>query len=150
MHHFKTEQLLPIGLEKAWIFFSSPKNLSLITPPGLDFKILTQLSEEEIYEGMEIDYTVKPLLGIPIHWQTEICKVEMKQYFTDRQKKGPYKIWEHTHTFTEQKGGVVMKDIVNYELPYGIIGNVANTIFIKSKIKNIFNYRKKVLETLFN
>lgn len=70
MHHYKTEQFLPIELSKAWQFFSTPKNLSRITPPEMDFKIQTQLHDDEVYEGMIIDYTVRPLFGIPMHWRT--------------------------------------------------------------------------------
>ena len=99
---------------------------------------------------MRIDYTVKPLLGIPLRWQTEICKVKRQKYFTDRQQKGPYKTWEHTHTFTEQKGGVLMQDVVVYKLSLSFIGSIANSIFVRKKITNIFNYRKKIPETLFN
>lgn len=150
MHHYKTEQFLPISIEKAWAFFTSPQNLSLITPPELDFKILTRLTDEEIYEGMKIGYTVKPVLGIPLRWQTEICKIKKQKYFTDRQQKGPYKIWEHTHSFSEQKGGVLMQDLVVYKLPFSFVGIIANSIFVRRKIINIFNYRKKILETLFN
>lgn len=149
MHRFKTEQFLPIDKKKAWDFFSSPKNLSLITPPEMDFKILTQLNRENIYEGMKIDYTVKPLFGIPVHWQTEICKLSHQNYFTDRQTKGPYKIWEHTHTFIEQSNGVLMTDVVNYEIPLGFLGNFANLILIRRKIESIFDYRKMILEKLF-
>jgi len=150
MHQFKAEQFLPIDKSKAWDFFSSPKNLSLITPPEMDFKILSKLNGEEIFEGMKIDYTVKPLLGIAVRWQTEICKVQNQNYFTDRQAKGPYKIWEHTHTFSEVDGGVLMHDIVNYKLPFGFLGRTLNSILIKGKIESIFVYRKKVLATLFN
>jgi len=150
MHQFKAEQFLPIDKSKAWDFFSSPKNLSLITPPEMDFKILSKLNGEEIFEGMKIDYTVKPLLGIAVRWQTEICKVQNQNYFTDRQAKGPYKIWEHTHTFSEVDGGVLMHDIVNYKLPFGFLGRTLNSILIKGKIDSIFVYRKKVLATLFN
>ena len=150
MHQFKAEQFLPIDKSKAWDFFSSPKNLSLITPPEMDFKILSKWNGEEIFEGMKIDYTVKPLLGIAVRWQTEICKVQNQNYFTDRQAKGPYKIWEHTHTFSEVDGGVLMHDIVNYKLPFGFLGRTLNSILIKGKIESIFVYRKKVLATLFN
>ncbi len=146
---YKTEQFLPISIDKAWDFFSSPKNLSLITPPEMDFKILTQLNGKEIYEGMLIDYTVKPLLGIAMHWQTKICNVEKNKVFADTQLKGPYKLWEHTHTFKEIEGGVLMNDVINYELPLGFIGNIAHSLFIKNKIENIFVYRKKVLEKIF-
>jgi len=150
MHQFKAEQFLPIDKSKAWDFFSSPKNLSLITPPEMDFKILSKLNGEEIFEGMKIDYTVKPLLGIAVRWQTEICKVQNQNYFTDRQAKGPYKIWDHTHTFSEVDEGVLMHDIVNYKLPFGFLGRTLNSILIKGKIDSIFVYRKKVLATLFN
>ena len=149
MHQFKAEQFLPINKREAWDFFSSPKNLSLITPPEMDFKIISKLNGEEIFEGMKIDYTVKPLFGIAIHWQTEICKVENQRYFTDRQVKGPYKIWQHTHTFSEIKGGVLMHDVVNYKLPFGFIGRALNSIFIRRKIETIFEYRKNILNNLF-
>lgn len=149
MHQFKVEQFLPIDKRKAWDFFSSPKNLSLITPPEMDFKIISEFNGEGIFEGMKIDYTVKPLFGITVRWQTEICKVQNLKYFTDRQAKGPYKIWEHTHTFTEVAGGVLMHDVVNYKLPFGFIGWAVNSILIKNKVENIFDYRKNVLESLF-
>jgi ligand-binding SRPBCC domain-containing protein len=149
MHQYKAEQFLPINKKQAWDFFSSPKNLSVITPPELDFIILTDLKEIAIYEGMKIDYTVRPLLGIAVRWQTEICKVDNQNYFTDKQVIGPYKVWEHTHTFKEVNNGILMYDIVNYKLPFGIIGNLVNAILVKRKIESIFEYRKQKLESIF-
>lgn len=146
---YKAEQFLPIDIEKAWDFFSSPKNLSVITPPEMGFKILTELNGKEIHDGMLIDYTVKPLLGIAMHWQTKICSVEKHKVFADTQLKGPYKSWEHTHTFEKINNGVLMKDIINYELPFGFIGDIAHTLLVKKKIENIFAYRKSVLEKIF-
>ena len=146
---YKAEQFLPIDIEKAWDFFSSPKNLSVITPPEMGFKILTELNGKEIHDGMLIDYTVKPLLGIAMHWQTKIRDVEKYKVFADIQLKGPYKSWEHTHTFEEINNGVLMKDIINYELPFGFIGDIAHTLLVKKKIENIFAYRKSVLEKIF-
>lgn len=149
MHQYSSEQFLPIDKNKAWDFFSSPKNLSLITPPEMDFKILSKLSGEEIFEGMKIDYTVKPLFGIKFRWQTEICKVQRHKYFTDKQLRGPYSFWEHTHTFEEVNVGILMKDVVNYKLPFGLIGKALHSIIIKGKVESIFAYRKKILESLF-
>ena len=149
MFQYKTEQFLPIGIDEAWRFFSSPKNLAIITPTELDFKILTNLNDEEIFEGMKIDYIVKPLLKIPMRWQTEIIKVNKGRNFTDRQLKGPYKIWEHTHTFKSINDGVLMHDVINYQLPFGFIGNIAHTLLVKKKIQNIFIYRKNILEKIF-
>ena len=150
MYQFKAEHLLPISLEDAWKFFSSPTNLPVITPPALDFKILTPNLPAETYAGMIIDYKVRPLLGIQMHWKTEITAVNKNESFTDRQLKGPYKVWEHTHYFKKVEGGVLMTDIVNYELPLGIIGKLAHAIIVKKEIENIFSYRKEKLNELFN
>lgn len=146
---YNTEHLLPIDIDQAWDFFSSAKNLARITPPEMDFKILTQLDDKEVYEGMLIDYTVKPLFGVPLQWQTEIFRVNKPDYFTDRQLKGPYKIWEHTHSFIQKENGVLMKDEVRYQLPFGIIGRIAHAIFIKKKVESIFDFRGKALNKIF-
>ena len=146
---YRTEQFLPVTIEKAWDFFSSAKNLSLITPPAMDFKIVSDLADAPVYEGMLIDYTVRPLLGIKVRWQTEICKVQKPLFFTDRQVKGPYKLWEHTHTFTIQPNGVLMKDEVRYRLPLGILGGLMNQLVVRKKLEEIFRYREKTLLKLF-
>jgi ligand-binding SRPBCC domain-containing protein len=146
---FTTQQYLPIGIQQAWDFFSSPKNLSLITPPELDFKILSQLDDTAIYEGMKISYTVKPILGIPVFWQTEITEVQHLKKFTDCQLKGPFKVWEHTHTFEVKVNGVLMSDSVNYEVPFSYLGKIIERLIIRNKIKAIFEFRKIVLEKLF-
>lgn len=149
MFQFTTEQWLPVNMYEAWDFFSSPKNLSKITPPELDFRILTNLNGEEIYEGMVIDYTVKPLFGIPLHWQSEITGVEKYAFFSDIQTKGPYKLWKHTHYFESKDGGILMKDVVDYNLYFGFLGKAAEKIIVRKKIEKIFEYRKAVLEKLF-
>lgn len=149
-YYYNTEQFLSIDINKAWDFFSSAKNLAFITPPEMDFKILTSLDEKAVYEGMLIEYSIKPLFHIPLYWQTEICKVQYPLYFTDRQLKGPYKLWEHTHTFIEREGGVLMKDEVKYELPFGIIGKIAHSLMVRKKIEGIFDFRKQILNKIFN
>jgi len=149
IHHYKTEQQLPISIEEAWDFFSSPKNLSAITPPEMEFKILTKDLNKDIFEGMEIDYRVRPLLRIPMKWKTRLCQIDTKKSFTDIQLKGPYSIWEHTHTFEKNANGILMKDVIKYKVPMGIFGNWLNSLFIRKKIENIFNYRKETLEKIF-
>jgi ligand-binding SRPBCC domain-containing protein len=146
---YSTEQVLRTDIETAWTFFSTPKNLALITPPELDFRILTAIDEYTITEGMIIDYIVRPLLGIPVRWKTEICDVEKPFRFQDRQLKGPYRLWIHTHTFAEAKDGVVMKDEVQYALPFGWIGRLTHHFVVRKKIENIFHYRRQVLHKLF-
>lgn len=150
VYKLNSEQFLPVNMEDAWKFFSSPLNLAKITPPELSFKVLSKLDGSEIYEGMIIEYSIKPILGIPLRWKTEIGKTERNKFFVDKQLQGPYKHWEHTHTFIEEKGGVTMYDSLKYELPFGIIGDITHRLFLRRKVEQIFLFRKKVLDKLFN
>src|SRR5688572_5656986 len=147
--HYKTEQLLPVDINKAWDFFSSPENLSVITPPALDFTIFDDLKDKEIYTGMIINYRVKPLFGIPVKWQTEITDVEKPFSFTDRQLKGPYNLWEHHHRFVEKADGVLVMDHVRYQLPFGFIGTISHSLVIRKKLDDIFTFRRSTLTSLF-
>lgn len=150
VHQLKRTQQLYCDTATAWSFFSSPHNLSRITPKDMGFVVLSELPDEDIYVGMIIDYTVSPLLGVPLKWQTKIIQVDHEKSFTDFQQKGPYKLWSHHHEFSPNQDGVLMTDTVHYELPFGIIGSFAHHIFIKKKLEGIFNYRYQVLEQLFN
>lgn len=145
-YQLKRKQQLNTDLKTAWEFFSSPHNLSKITPMDMRFKVLTEVGNQPIYEGMIIDYSVSPLLNIPMRWQTEITKVEHMKSFVDFQKKGPYKLWNHLHEFEENANGVLMTDTVDYELPMGIWGDWMQRMIVGKKLKQIFDYRYKVLE----
>ncbi|MFC4163283.1 hypothetical protein ACFOWU_06450 [Epilithonimonas zeae] len=149
-HQLKREQQLNCNIEKAWAFFSSANNLSVITPKDMNFTVLTQLENDDIFEGMIIDYHVSPLFNIKMNWQTEIIKVDYLKSFIDFQVKGPYKLWHHYHEFVENDEGVLVKDVVDYELPLGFLGEIAHNLFVKKKLDHIFDYRKEVLELLFN
>ncbi len=150
IYKLKREQQLNCDIESAWSFFSSPRNLSRITPKKMGFVVLSDLSESDIYKGMIIDYIVSPFLGIPLKWQTEITAVDYKKSFTDFQKKGPYKLWRHHHRFIPNQNGVLMIDTVDYELPLGFIGTITHELMVKKKLKGIFDYRHQVLDQLFN
>jgi len=142
-------QFLPIGVDEAWSFFSAPSNLAVITPPEMGFVVHTLLDGKPIYNGMRIDYTVRPLLGIPMRWRTEITGVDAPGLFTDRQEVGPYSLWEHTHTFEPVPGGVKMTDHVKYALPLGVLGVMMHSVLVKDKLKRIFDFRKDKLTELF-
>jgi ligand-binding SRPBCC domain-containing protein len=143
------KQLLRIGINKAWTFFSDPGNLAFITPESMHFKMLQLPEGEKMHTGMEITYRVRPLFGIPVTWVTKITAVNAPYYFVDDQKSGPYKQWHHEHFFREMEGGTEMIDIVNYELPFGIVGNLAAKLFVNKRLEYIFNYREKKLKELF-
>lgn len=148
IYHYNAEQWLPVDLQRAWQFFSSAKNLAKITPPDMNFRIKTALGDHEIYEGMLIEYTVSPLFGIPVFWKTEITEVNPPSVFKDSQVKGPFALWEHTHSFTEQDNGTLMKDRVKYQLPLGVLGEITHRLIVRKRLEGIFNYRRKVLENL--
>ncbi len=148
MHHLRSTLRLPISLDEAWGFFSSPKNLAVITPKELNLVPTTELPSE-MYPGMFIEYTVRPLLGIPMKWVTEITHVREKAFFVDEQRMGPYQIWHHQHHFKAIPGGVEMLDILDYRLPLGPLGIMMEKIMVGKKVREIFEYRTGRLNELF-
>jgi len=151
VHSLKRVQHLPISIEKAWEFFSNPQNLSAITPANMGFNITSDpdFSARKTYAGQVITYTVKPLLGIPLFWMTEITQVQEGQFFVDEQRVGPYTLWHHQHHFKPIPGGVEMTDLIHYRVPLGWIGDFANWLFVRRQLEGIFNYRWKKLEEVF-
>lgn len=143
------KQFIPISLDEAWEFFSDPVNLEMLTPPDMRFQITSESPGRKMYPGMIITYIVSPLLRIPMHWMTEITQVKEKEYFIDDQKSGPFKIWHHQHHFEEVNGGVEMTDIIYYKVGFGFIGAIANSLFVKKRVKKIFEFRQQVLDRLF-
>jgi ligand-binding SRPBCC domain-containing protein len=148
MYQLKTKQIIPTDLETCWDFFSSPKNLKKITPNYMGFEVLLEIPEK-MYAGLMIEYEVKPLLGIPMKWITEITHVDELKFFVDEQRKGPYKIWHHEHHFKQVENGIEMTDIVSYEIPFGILGKIAHPLVVKKKLTEIFDYRFQKVEELF-
>ena len=148
-HSIKTVQKIPISLEMAWDFFSNTANLQAITPENMGFRVISKHHGETMYAGQVIEYTVKPVLGIPLYWMTEITQVKDKEYFIDEQRFGPYSLWHHQHHFKAIEGGVEMTDIVHYKNPMWLFGRIANTLFVQKKLKDIFDYRFKKVEELF-
>ena len=120
-----------------------------ITPPHLNLKVTNEIYGDEVYSGQVMTYKVKPLLGIPFSWMTEIRHVEPLKYFVDEQRKGPYKLWHHQHHFKTIEGGTEMIDIVHYRLPMGLLGSMANEWMIKKELRKIFSYRYNKIIELF-
>ena len=149
VYSIKTTQYIPTDIATAWDFFSKPNNLKTITPPHLGFEIISKNHGPEMYAGQIIEYTVKPILGIPLYWMTEITHVVQQEYFVDEQLFGPYSLWHHQHHFKTVKNGVEMTDIVHYKIPLAFLGDIANTLMVKKQLKAIFNYRFAAVENLF-
>lgn len=149
IYTLQQSQMIPAPIHTVWEFISSPYNLKQITPDYMGFEVLTKDLPEKMYPGMIISYKVKPLFNIPMTWVTEITHVRDFEFFVDEQRIGPYKLWHHQHHLKEVDGGVLMTDIVNYKPPFGLLGDLSNSIIIRKKLDEIFLYRKKKVEQLF-
>ncbi len=149
VHSLEAIQKIPASLPEVWELFSNAANLARITPVNLGFRVISRRLPAKIYPGLIIEYTLKPVLGIPVYWMTEITHVNGNSFFADEQRKGPYRLWHHQHHFREIEGGVEMTDIVHYQNPLWLLGELANTLFVKKQLRDIFSYRfHKVNELL--
>lgn len=148
-YQFKRTQSLKQPIEKLWDFVSNPKNLKTITPDYMGFDIRTKDLPDQMYEGMIIGYRVSPVLGIKTTWVTEITHIKPGTYFVDEQRAGPYKLWHHQHFLEAVDGGTLMRDIVSYQPPFGLLGSIANKILIQQKLAAVFDYRQKVMDEMF-
>jgi ligand-binding SRPBCC domain-containing protein len=149
VYSLKSVQKIPVPVPEIWDFFSSPKNLPELTPAALGFKIISRHHGDKIYQGQIIEYKVSPLFGIPLYWMTEITHVEDQQYFVDEQRYGPYSMWHHQHHFRPVEGGVEMTDIVHYKNPFWVLGDLANGLIVRKKLREIFTHRYSSIETRF-
>ena len=138
-------QPLPVVFE----FFARPENLERITPPWLRFRILSP-SPIEMKQGATIAYSLR-VRGIRLRWLTEIERWNPPFGFIDVQTKGPYRLWRHTHRFSEVEGGTSIVDTVHYALPFGVLGRLAHRLLVARDLSRIFDYRaRRVQELLFN
>lgn len=135
-------------LEQAWAFFSNPNNLNEITPPELAFKI-TSPFVEAMHEGQIVTYRVKIAPCIYVNWVTEIKAVSPNSAFVDEQRFGPYAFWHHRHSFEITSNGIIMQDLVSYALPFGIIGRIVHALYVKRKLRWIFQQRMLILNQKF-
>ncbi len=145
----ETVQYVDASIDDCWAFFSSPQNLQKITPETMGFNI-TDFDGKNMYAGQIIQYKVSPLAGLKLSWMTEITVVKDKEYFIDEQRFGPYALWHHKHFFEPTENGVKMTDVVHYALPLGFIGRIVNTLVVKNKLKEIFEYRVQAVNKIFN
>ncbi|MFM8330816.1 MAG: SRPBCC family protein [Candidatus Methylumidiphilus sp.] len=142
-------QTLPITLEEAWPFFSTPRNLEQITPGFLNFHITSDVPDD-IYNGLIITYRIAAVAGVPMSWVTEIKHVERLRQFVDEQRIGPFRFWHHLHRFRAVEGGVEMEDTVHYVMPWGWAGQIVHALFVRARLRAIFDFRRAYLEQHFD
>lgn len=148
LYRLLARQSLPISKKEAWEFLSDPKNLKKITPDHMGFQILSG-GERPMFAGQIIQYKVTPVAGYSTKWVTEITQVKEGEYFVDEQRFGPYALWHHKHFLKDVNGGTEMEDIIDYKLPFGILGQLGHPILVKNRLQQIFTYREQKLIELF-
>jgi ligand-binding SRPBCC domain-containing protein len=144
VHHLETRIWLPQPLELVFGFFANARNLDLLTPPWLHFRIRTP-GPIEMGRGATIAYELR-LRGIPLRWQSEIAIWEPPYRFVDVQRRGPYRRWAHEHTFAEQAGGTLVSDHVVYAVPGGIL---VQRLLVAPDLRRLFRYRQAKLAEIF-
>ena len=149
IYRLERTQQIPAPAKQVWAFIASPLSLGEITPPYMQFEITSAGLPETLYAGMLICYNVRPLLSARLKWVTEITQVKEPDYFVDIQHKGPFRSWHHQHLFRAIAGGVEMSDVVHYQPPLGILGRMANRLFLKKQLDDLFDYRRAKIEERF-
>lgn len=130
-------------------FFSNPANLAQLTPPSLDFTVLTE-APEKMYSGLMIEYRVRPIWGIQMAWLTEITHVDEGRRFVDEQRIGPYRVWHHEHHFRSIEDSVTeMRDVVHYVLPLSPFSELIHSWLVEPQLQKIFEYRERKTRELF-
>jgi ligand-binding SRPBCC domain-containing protein len=150
VYSLKQKQFIKADLATVWDFFSTPANLGKITPSHMNFKTLQMTGGEKMYTGQLISYKVSPFPFLRMRWTTEIKSVVEGKHFIDEQKLGPFSLWYHQHFFEAKDGGVEMTDEVVWAVPLGLLGRLANTLFVNRSVKDIFEFRRQAVESIFN
>lgn len=146
-HRLSASQFVARPIEEVFDFFSRPENLGRITPASMGFEFLTD--DRDMRDGLVIRYRIRPLLGIPLTWTTKITGYEPPFRFQDIQLSGPYARWEHSHTFEAVPGGTLVHDEIQYAVPLGPLGDLANKLVVRSELERIFRHRAETIRTVF-
>ena len=145
-HILQQEQRIPASLDEVFPFFARPENLEHLTPDFLGMRVLTP-RPIPMHVGAIIDYVVS-LNGLPMRWTTCISEYEPPHRFVDVQLKGPYSFWHHTHTFEADGDETIIRDEVQYLLPFGPLGLVAHQLLVRRQLNTIFNFRRQYLDSI--
>lgn len=149
MYILERQQRVTGTLEQAWAFLQNPANLDRITPPDLQFHIVTDIPAI-MYNGLIVEYRITiPLIGTH-SWVTEIKHIREGLSFVDEQRLGPYRFWHHYHEIRQEKGGVLLMDRICYQPPFGVLGRLAHRLYIRQTLERIFDYRRLRLEELLS
>jgi ligand-binding SRPBCC domain-containing protein len=148
LYKLERSVIVPAPRDEVFAFFSDPQNLARITPRSMGLKI-TRIDKLPVRPGFRIAYTVKPLFGVRVKWVTRITVFDPPDRFVDIQEQGPYRFWRHEHTFEDLNGHTLMRDRVEYDMPFGLIGDVVQRLVVASQLRKIFEHRTRKIARLF-
>jgi ligand-binding SRPBCC domain-containing protein len=148
IHYLEREQIITAPLGRVWDFFADPRNLNDITPADMKFEIVAG-GEGSMFPGQLIEYRIQFVRGMQSVWLTEIAHVREPEYFVDEQRIGPYRFWYHEHSFETVEAGVKVSDKVSYATPFGIIGELMHWLWIRRRLRGIFDFRRDKIASLF-
>jgi ligand-binding SRPBCC domain-containing protein len=141
IHILERRQRVGVPIDEAFAFYGEARNLERITPPWLGFEVTTP-TPIEMGVGTLIEYRLR-LHRVPVRWRTRIEAWDPPHRFVDVQIKGPYSLWEHTHTFkADEPGATIIEDTVRYAIPFGPLGNLADRLLVRRDLRQIFDYRR--------
>lgn len=146
IHRLEREQLIARPLDEVFEFYASARNLERITPGWLGFHVVTP-GPIRMQPGTLIEYRLR-LHGVPVRWLTRIETWEQNSAFVDRQVRGPYRLWNHLHEFEEREGGTLVRDRVDYALPFGPLGELAHLALVRRDLRRIFDFRREAVATI--
>jgi ligand-binding SRPBCC domain-containing protein len=143
-YRLERRQWVPRGLDETFAFFERPGNLAAITPPWLDFRLLTP---EPIVMAADLvlDYRIR-VLGVPVPWRSRIAEYAPPHAFRDVQVRGPYALWDHCHRFVPVRGGTLVEDEVRYRPPLGPLARLLDALSVARQLRAIFDYRRARIE----
>jgi uncharacterized protein YbjT (DUF2867 family)/ligand-binding SRPBCC domain-containing protein len=146
-HRLHASQFIRRPIEEVFAFFAEPRNLARITPSSMGFEFRSD--DLEMREGLEIEYRLRPLFGVPVGWRTRIDAFDPPHGFRDVQLAGPYRRWEHSHAFHAVDGGTLVEDEINYELPLGPLGELGHGLLVRAELQRIFSHRARTIDSVF-
>ena len=146
-HRIHAEMVVDRPIDEAFAFFARAENLERITPRNLGFEL--RADDTRMREGLEIEYRIRPLLGIPLTWRSRITGYDPPHGFRDIQLSGPYRSWDHRHAFVADGDRTRISDVVEYSLPLGPLGDVAHALTVRSQLEEIFRHRARAIRSIY-
>jgi ligand-binding SRPBCC domain-containing protein len=140
MHTYSSSVIINATPEEVFDFHTNHQNLSLITPPSI--KVRT-VQSEPTSKGARMIMNVTQFGLITMQWIVRFTEYQRPNMLCDEMEKGPFKVWRQTRRIEAHPQGAILHDTTDYQLPLGVLGAIANSLFVKYQVQSMFAYRQK-------